>query len=98
MYIQYLLSELHCSIPHPPTIWCDNIGTTFLASNPMFHACTKHIEIDYHFFREKVASNQLYVKFLCSNDQIGDIMTKPLSTAQFQYLKSKLTVNTVSSV
>jgi hypothetical protein len=44
------------------------IGATFLAANPMFHARTKYIKIDYHFIRERVISNQLYVRYLCSKD------------------------------
>ena len=39
---------------HSPILWCDNIGVGSLASNPMFHAKTTHIEIDIHFVREKV--------------------------------------------
>jgi hypothetical protein len=61
----------------------------------MFHARTKHVEIDYHFIREKVTSNQLCIKYLCSKDQLDDIMTKPLSIPHFLDLKSKLTVTTV---
>jgi hypothetical protein len=55
MWIQKLLLELH--IQHPPAIrlWCDNIGATYLASNPVFHARTKHIETDFHFVEERVA-------------------------------------------
>jgi hypothetical protein len=54
MWIQTLLDEL--GIPHPPTasVWCDNLGATNLSVNPVFHARTKHIEVDYHFIREQV--------------------------------------------
>jgi hypothetical protein len=50
MWFQTLLTELR--IPHPAaaTLWCDNLGATYLSANPMFHARTKHIEVDYHFF------------------------------------------------
>lgn len=95
-WIQYLLLELQVPLSQLPTLWCDNIGATFLASNPMFHACTKHVEIDYHFVRECVTSNQLFVH-LCSNDQTEDVMTKPLAKPRFLTLQHKLTVTTSPS-
>ncbi|KAJ4790150.1 polyprotein [Rhynchospora pubera] len=92
MWLENLLKELHISLIATPTLWCDNIGATFLASNPSFHARTKHIEIDYHFVRERILTGQLMAKFLCSADQIADIMTKPLPTIRHQFLRSKLNV------
>jgi Reverse transcriptase (RNA-dependent DNA polymerase) len=91
-WLQNLLKELHFHLDQAPILWCDNIGATFLASNPQFHARTKHVEIDYHFVRERVCSKEIRVHYICSRDQIGDIMTKPLGTPRFQFLQPKLTV------
>ncbi|GAA0171659.1 transmembrane signal receptor [Lithospermum erythrorhizon] len=57
IWMMSLLRELGVSLVSPPVLWCDNIGATYLAANPVYHACTKHIEIDYHFVREKIANN-----------------------------------------
>lgn len=63
-----------------------------LAHNPVFHARTKHIEIDYHFLRDKVLAKQLLIQFVPSHDQIADVFTKPLSADRFLFLTTKLMV------
>ncbi|KAJ4753844.1 polyprotein [Rhynchospora pubera] len=92
LWLRYLLQELRVMPSTPPTIWCDNIGATFLASNPIFHARTKHIEIDFHFCRERIINKEIQVRFLSSSDQIADALTKPLALSRFQFLCNKLTV------
>jgi hypothetical protein len=97
MWLEHLLKELGVFPKQKSILWCDNIGATFLASNPQFHARTKYIEIDYHFVRERVQSNQLQVKFVCSKDQIADCFTKPLPLPHFEFLRAKLNVIQISS-
>jgi hypothetical protein len=63
----------------------------------MFHVRTKYIEIDYHFVRERVASQQLQVQFLFSANQLGDVMIKPLPLPHFQFLRCKLNVIAATS-
>jgi hypothetical protein len=53
MWVQILLKEIGIQAPKAGKIWCDNLGATYLSSNPVFHARTKHIEVDYHFVRER---------------------------------------------
>ncbi|KAD3067191.1 hypothetical protein E3N88_35071 [Mikania micrantha] len=77
-WLQTLLRELQVPTKTVPTLWCDNLGATYLSVNPVFHARTKHVEVDFHFVREKVAQGQLSVQFISTNDQIADIFTKPL--------------------
>ena len=52
MWVQKLLTELKIDHPTVASVWCDNLGATYLSANPVFHARTKHIEIDFHFVRE----------------------------------------------
>jgi hypothetical protein len=78
MWVRKILDEL--GVAHPPAgrLWCDNIGATYLSANPVFHARTKHIEIDFHFVCEQVAKKFLGIQFIHSGDQIDDGFTKPL--------------------
>jgi histone deacetylase 1/2 len=68
----------------------DNIGTTYLSANPVFHTRTKHIEIDYHFVRERVAQKLLHVRLIGTGDQVADGFTKPLTVRKLEELKNNL--------
>ena len=53
IWVEALLGELGVQLKEKPVLWCDNLGATYLSANPVFHARTKHIEIDFHFVRER---------------------------------------------
>ena len=90
IWIKSLFQELRIPLQRTPILWCDNVGATYLAANPVFHARTKHVEIDYHFMREQVKLRHLRIRYLSTKDQTADILTKALPKARFLYLKSKL--------
>ncbi|XP_019171428.1 PREDICTED: uncharacterized protein LOC109166983 [Ipomoea nil] len=92
VWVQSLLRDLGLHHSTVPVLWCDNLGATYLCANPVFHARTKHVEVDYHFVRDKVASGDLKVNFVSTHDQLADIFTKALSTARFDDLRAKLGV------
>ncbi|GKA64866.1 gag/pol polyprotein [Tanacetum coccineum] len=89
---QALFNELEIRSSSTPILWCDNLGATYLSANSIFHARTKHVEIDYHFVREEVAQGYLRVQHISTHDQIADIFIKPLPTSRFLFLGSKLQV------
>jgi hypothetical protein len=73
-----ILQELQ--VPHSKSakLWCDNIGVKYLASNPIFHGRMKHIEVNYHFIRDRVSKKLLDVRFISTNDKIANGFTKAL--------------------
>jgi len=90
-----LFNDLGIPLFSTPRLWCDNIGALALASNPVYHARTKHIEVNYHFIREKVLNGDISIKYISTHDQLADIFTKGLSSAWFSFLRDKLMVCSV---
>jgi histone deacetylase 1/2 len=88
-----LLTDLHVPSVSTPTIWCDNLGATYLSANPIFHARTKHVEVNYHFVRDRAAKKEIQIHFVPSRDQFADVFTKPLLVASFTIFRFKLWVN-----
>ncbi|XP_042374409.1 uncharacterized mitochondrial protein AtMg00810-like [Zingiber officinale] len=91
-WLKYLLPELLVPLDSIPCILCDNMSTISLSANPVLHARTKHVKIDYHFVRECVATQTVLVQYTRSSDQLADTLTKSLSTFRFLSLHSKLNV------
>lgn len=77
-WIQKICTELHIQSTHDPLIFCDNMSVRYLDKRLIIHSCTKHIEIDFHFVKEKVTTGDS----LC--------FTKPLSSQRFDELVNKL--------
>ena len=77
---------------HASLLYCDNINAVYMSSNPVQHQRTKHIEIDLHFVRERVALGDVRVMHAPMSAQYADIFTKGLPTSLFQEFRSSLNV------
>ena len=69
---------------------CDYQAVLHIASNPVFHDKTKHIEVNFHFIIEKIAYGCMTTSFVNSSDQIADIFTKSLKSPKLKYMCNKL--------
>jgi hypothetical protein len=87
MWIQTLLREIGIPSPKMAKLWCDTMGAKYLYANHVFHARTKHIEVDFHFVRERVLNNLLQIDFVPTGDQVADGFTKPLAVRQLENFK-----------
>jgi hypothetical protein len=81
---------LNIKIEGPMKIFCDNQAARHIAANPIFYERTKHIEVDYHFIREKIQAKKIEKLFVRSEDQLADVFTEGLGNKIFENVTHKL--------
>lgn len=77
-FLQELLKEIGYYKQDNIPIYSDNNGAILLSQNPVFHARTKHINVRYHFIRQKVTDKDISVHYINTNQQKADGLTKAL--------------------
>ena len=94
IFLRQLLSGLHILPSSATPLHCDNDAASKLAEDHVWHSCTKHIRVKYHYIREQVLTGNLNVTRVHSHDNTADILTKPLNRPDFlrlcQYLGLQL--------
>jgi hypothetical protein len=90
--LRQLLHELQAPPSHCTLIYYDNINVVYLSTNPVQHQRTKHVKIDLHFIREKVAIGQVRVLHVLTASQFADIFTKGLPSSVFNEFRSNLNI------
>ena len=76
----------------PVYLLIDNKSAINLAKNPVDHGNNKHIDTRYHFIRDKVNKGKIKLIYYKSEDNLTDLLTKPLKKAKFEELRSKLMI------
>ena len=89
-WLIYLLQELRFGNDEQMKLICDNQAALHIVSNPVLHERTKHIEVNCHFIREKIALGCMATSFVNSNYQLIDIFTKSLRGPRLKYICNKL--------
>ena len=73
-------------------ILCDNHICIKMKQNPVFHDKTKHIEVRYHYIKDMVQKVVVNLKYVPTEEQVADVLTKPLSHVKFEYFRDKIGV------
>ncbi|KAH9660134.1 hypothetical protein KPL70_024106 [Citrus sinensis] len=92
-WICYILKELDVKLNCTALLLSDSTSAAAIATNLVLHFKTKHIEIDIHFVGDKVEKKEVEIAFVSSNDQIADVLTKPITYSKFSFFRDKLKVS-----
>ena len=90
IWLRFLLQELKFGNDEQMKLICNNQVVLHIAFNLVFHERTKHIEVDCHFIKEKIASRCMTTSFVNSNNQLADMFTKSLRGPRIMYICNKL--------
>jgi hypothetical protein len=96
IWIQRLFKELGRKAEDEKQILEDNQGAIALANDPAYHACTKHIDIRYHFVRECVENGDIALKYCSTKDMVADALTKALPKERHWILLGKMGMKTAT--
>jgi hypothetical protein len=86
IFLRQLLDSMGVKQLDSTMIFEDNQACIALNKNSLVNARSKHIEIKYHFNREKVESGEVVLKYCPSADMIADVMTKPMPAPRHRVL------------
>lgn len=90
VWMARILEKIGQNIEGCITIKCDNSSSIQLSKNPAHHGRSKHIEVRFHYLRELTADGKVKLIHCGTQDQLADIMTKPLKLVTFEKLRKKL--------
>nr|AAZ28935.1 polyprotein [Phanerochaete chrysosporium RP-78] len=90
LWCRMLLEELGFAQPNPTLLYMDNQSALALARNTGTQGRAKHIDIRYHFLRDKISSKEISVAHCPGEDNPADIFTKPLARQKFEHFRAML--------
>ena len=90
LWIKIIITDLGITLKEPMRLYCDNQAAINIAHNPIHHDRTKHVEIDWHFIKEKLDIGLICTPYVPSSKQLADILTKGLPSSTFYIILNKL--------
>ena len=92
VWLRKLLSDLFDTSLEPIVIHCDNQSCIKISEIPVFHDHSKHMEMRYHYLRDMVQRRATSLRYVPTDEQTANVLTKPLSKTKFEYFQDKLGV------
>ena len=92
IWLQKLMSGLFELEMDTTEILCDNQSCIKMSENPVFHDRSKHIEIRYFYIRDMIQKGAIKLQYVSTDEQVADVLTKPLSQVKLEHFRDKLGV------
>ncbi|XP_072951733.1 secreted RxLR effector protein 161-like [Typha angustifolia] len=97
VWLRRILASFEQEQQQPRVIFCGNQSAIAMMENPAFHGRTKHIDIRVHFIRDLVANGDVEIRYINTDKQAADILTKALARGKFELFRSALGVGNFAS-
>jgi hypothetical protein len=95
LWLRTLLSEINLEGSVNIIIYADNQSAIKLLKNPVFSMRSKHIDVIYHFARERVARKDVEFKYIPTTEMVADALTKPLPSVKFSYCRTHMGIEEI---
>lgn len=82
--------------PEQVVLNVDSESTIFLREDPVRRDRSKHIDTMYHYIKDRVKEGKMKVKYICTDDQLADILTKALDREKFLEMRRRIGVRVVT--
>ena len=94
IWLRQLLEDISPrSLRESPTLYVDNQSAIKLIKNPEYHKRTKHIDVRYHFIRDKFEDGSFSLSYIGTDEQLGDIFTKNLPKEKFEFFRGAIGIH-----
>ena len=89
VWLHKILEDLFVHVLDSTISHYSNQSCVKISDNPVFHDKSNHIEIKYHYIRDMVQRKEVLVQYLPTDEQVVDVLTKPLTKMKFEYFCDK---------
>ncbi|MCO5612504.1 hypothetical protein L7F22_066772 [Adiantum nelumboides] len=90
VWLRRLMADLGVGQDTANTIYTDSQSALAVARNPVFHVCTKHIEVHYHYAKERLSVGEINLAYVPTQDNLADLFIKALSCEKLEAFRKAL--------